>query len=120
MLTAVCPKIPMRNKIISREFYVGKLGFTELGDPDFMGYLMVKKDDVEIHFFEYRDLDPLQNYGQIYIRTNDIDSWHNLAKEQALMFAKFGQMQAKPWKQKEFSLLDPDHNLLTFGQYIGE
>jgi hypothetical protein len=24
----------------------------------------------------------------------------------------------KPWGQKEFALLDPDHNLLTFGQAI--
>jgi hypothetical protein len=24
----------------------------------------------------------------------------------------------KPWGQQEFSLLDPDHNLLTFGESI--
>ncbi len=27
-------------------------------------------------------------------------------------------LQIKPWGQKEFSLLDPDHNLLTFGQSV--
>jgi len=26
------------------------------------------------------------------------------------------QLQAKPWEQKEFAWLDPDNNLLTFGQ----
>lgn len=25
------------------------------------------------------------------------------------------RLQTKPWGQKEFSLLDPDNNLLTFG-----
>lgn len=25
-------------------------------------------------------------------------------------------LQTQPWKQKEFALLDPDNNLLTFGQ----
>jgi hypothetical protein len=29
-----------------------------------------------------------------------------------------GQLEIKPWGQKEFALLDPDHNLLTFGQSI--
>jgi hypothetical protein len=27
-----------------------------------------------------------------------------------------GKLQTKPWGQKEFSILDPDNNLLTFGQ----
>jgi hypothetical protein len=27
-------------------------------------------------------------------------------------------LETKPWGMREFSLLDPDHNLLTFGQEI--
>lgn len=27
-----------------------------------------------------------------------------------------GHLQTKPWGQREFALLDPDNNLLTFGQ----
>lgn len=30
----------------------------------------------------------------------------------------FENLQTKPWGQKEFVLLDPDNNLLTFGQSI--
>lgn len=29
-----------------------------------------------------------------------------------------GQLEIKPWGQKEFSVLDPDNNLLTFGQSL--
>jgi hypothetical protein len=29
-----------------------------------------------------------------------------------------GQLEPKPWGQKEFSMLDPDNNLLTFGQSL--
>jgi hypothetical protein len=29
-----------------------------------------------------------------------------------------GNLQTKPWGQKEFSILDPDHNLLTFGESV--
>jgi hypothetical protein len=28
-------------------------------------------------------------------------------------------LEIKPWGQKNFSILDPDHNLLTFGQSLG-
>jgi hypothetical protein len=27
-------------------------------------------------------------------------------------------LATKPWGQREFSLLDPDHNLLTFGETV--
>lgn len=29
-----------------------------------------------------------------------------------------GPLQTKPWGQREFALLDPDNNLITFGQGI--
>ena len=29
-----------------------------------------------------------------------------------------GKLSVKPWGQIEFSILDPDNNLLTFGQAI--
>jgi hypothetical protein len=29
-----------------------------------------------------------------------------------------GNLRVTPWGQKEFSMLDPDNNLLTFGQSI--
>jgi hypothetical protein len=35
-----------------------------------------------------------------------------------LMLPQAGHLEIKPWGMKEFSLLDPDHNLLTFGQDI--
>ena len=29
-----------------------------------------------------------------------------------------GSLEIKPWGQKEFSVLDPDNNLLTFGESL--
>jgi hypothetical protein len=43
MLTEINPKLPMRDKAVTREFYLTKLGFEEFGSADFDGYLMVKK-----------------------------------------------------------------------------
>lgn len=69
MLTDINPKLPMRNKKTTLDFYCGQLGFNIFGNADYDGYLMLEKDQVQIHFFEFRDLDPKENYGQVYIRT---------------------------------------------------
>ncbi len=118
MLTEINPKLPMRDKAVTREFYLTKLGFEEYGIADFEGYLMVKKDNVQIHFFEFRELNPRENYGQDYIRTDDIDGLYKSLLEKKVSIHPNGHLQIKQWGQKEFSLLDPDNNLLTFGQSI--
>lgn len=115
MLTDIHPKLPMRDKAVTKYFYLNQLSFREFGG-DFEGYLMVQKDRIQIHFFEFKALDPNVNYGQVYIRTENINEWYRLALEKKLNIPAAGHLQAKPWNQEEFSLLDPDHNLLTFGQ----
>lgn len=118
VLQAIHPKLPMRNKDRTRAYYVNQLGFEELGDPGFDEYLMVAKDRIEIHFFLYADLDPEQNYGQTYIRTDNIAAYYASLRKDGIAIHPNGALTAKPWGQMEFSLLDPDNNLLTFGQRI--
>lgn len=115
MLTAIHPKLPMRNKAITKEYYTRHLGFVPVSTVDFEGYLMLKKDSIEIHFFEYADLNPLENYGQVYIRTNEIELLYQQLIDSETSIHPNGNLQLKPWGQLEFSLLDPDHNLITFG-----
>ena len=116
MLTAIHPKLPMRNKAITRDYYINQLGFKELGSDDFKEYLMVKKDTIEIHFFEFKELDPKENYGQVYIRVEGIDTFYQTLLDHKVRIHPNGYLEPKPWGQREFSLLDPDNNLLTFGQ----
>jgi catechol 2,3-dioxygenase-like lactoylglutathione lyase family enzyme len=118
MLTDIHPKLPMRDKMLTKAFYLEHLSFELVGDEDFEGYLMLYKDKVEIHFFEFKALNPLENYGQVYIRTTQIEALYQLALERQLNIPTLGHLSQKPWGQMEFSLLDPDHNLLTFGQTI--
>jgi catechol 2,3-dioxygenase-like lactoylglutathione lyase family enzyme len=115
MLTTINPKLPMRNKAITRDFYLNKLGFKEFGSADYDGYLMVEKDNIQIHFFEFEKLDPKENYGQVYIRTDDIEAFYHFIKDKNINHTK---LDHKPWMQQEFSILDPDTNLLTFGQPV--
>lgn len=118
MLTAVHPKLPMRDKEVTKDFYLNKLGFSEFGSADFDGYLMVQKDNIQIHFFEFKELDPKENYGQVYIRTDDIDQFYQELLSIKTPIHPNGHLQIKPWNQKEFSVSDPDNNLLTFGQSL--
>lgn len=58
MFTAIHPKLPMRDKTVRRNFYMHQLGFREFGNADYSGYLMMEKDNIQIHFFEFKALDP--------------------------------------------------------------
>lgn len=116
MLTAVHPKLPMSNKQATLRFYK-QLGFQVLGG-DFDAYLMVQKDNVELHFFSFPDINPLENYGQIYIRVNQIQEWYNEVQQKGIAIHSNAPLQIKPWGQVEFSILDPDNNLITFGEAV--
>ena len=118
MLTAVHPKLPMRNKEITRKYYLTHLGFKDIGETDYEGYLMMEKDRIQLHFFEFKALDPRENYGQVYIRTVDIDGFYQSLLERGVKIHPNGPLENKPWGQWEFTILDPDHNLLTFGQGV--
>jgi catechol 2,3-dioxygenase-like lactoylglutathione lyase family enzyme len=116
MLTAVNPKLPMRDKNITNDFYINNLGFEQVAD--YADYLILRKDSVEMHFFAFAGLNPDENYGQVYIRTDDIDSFYESLLARNVSIHPAGGLQPKPWGQKEFSMLDPDKNLLTFGQRL--
>ncbi len=116
MLKDIIPKLPMRNKSLTKEFYLNQLSFELISD--YGDYILLKKDEIEIHFFEFNSLDPLENYGQVYIRVMDIDRLYKMLLDNAIAIHPNGHLEVKPWRQKEFSLLDPDNNLLTFGQAI--
>ena len=118
MLTDIHPKLPMRNKAVTRDFYLNVLEFQDFGTSNFENYLMLQKDRIQIHFFKFEDLDPKENYSQLYIRVDDINAYYKLLLSKKASIHPNGHLQSKPWGQKEFSILDPDHNLLTFGQSI--
>lgn len=114
---SIIPKLPAQNLQATREFYVEKLGFHQVGG-NYPDYLMLKRDDIEIHLFLYGDLDVLRNYGMCYIRVSDIEGLYNNLKAKGIKPSDGKQPEIKPWKQKEFSVIDINHNLLTFGETV--
>ncbi len=118
MLKEISPKLPMRDKAITKKYYCNDLNFVEFGNADHEEYLMLQKDNVQIHFFIFKTLEPTENYGQVYIRTDDIEKLYESMLAKNIKIHPSGNLSVKPWGQKEFSLLDPDNNLLTFGQSV--
>lgn len=117
MLNEINPKLPMRDKCVTKDYYT-KLGFALVGQEDYEGYLMLRKDRIELHFFEFKALDPKENYGQVYIRTDAINTLYQSYLDKKIKIHPNAPLEVKPWGQKEFSLLDPDNNLLTFGESV--
>ena len=118
MLTLVCPKLPMRVKTVTKEYYLNQLGFQEIGFANFESYMILKKDNVELHFFIFLDLVPEENYGQVFIWVDNIDQLYQELIEKGVNIHPNGSLAVKPWGQKEFAILDPDSNLITFGQAV--
>jgi len=104
----------MRDSAVTAAFYSQQLGFQIIGIyPD---YLIVKRDPIEIHFFLHPNMDPHTNDGQVYIRVNGIDALYQTWLSQGVSIHPNGILANKPWGQREFAILDPDFNLLTFGE----
>ena len=118
MLLEVNPKLPMRSKAATKAYYTDQLGFEQAGSADYDGYLMLQKDSIQLHFFEFKELDPKENYGQVYIRVKGIEGFYQSLLDKQVAIHPNAPLQTKPWVQKEFSLLDPDNNLLTFGESV--
>ncbi len=118
MYKFISPKLPMRNKAKTKNYYLNQLDFEQFGSDDFPDYLMVKKEKIEIHFFLFEELNPKENYGQVYIRVENIEKLYQYFLETKVKIHPNGALKETSWGMKEFHLLDPDHNLLTFGESI--
>lgn len=113
-LQAIHPKLPMRHKATSLQYYAGLLQFEVRAD--YGDYLLLQKDAIELHLFHYAGLDPATNYGQVYIRVQGIEAWYGQLQAAGVPIHPHAPLTRKPWGQLEFALLDPDNNLLTFGE----
>jgi len=118
MLHSICPKLPMRDKAATKNYYLYQLGFEQFGSDEFPDYLMIKKENIEIHFFLFKELNPKENYGQVYIRVSEIEKIYRDFLDRKIHIHPNGALQETSWGMKEFHLLDPDNNLLTFGEIV--
>ena len=94
----------------TRDFYVGQLGFAgNYADGD---YLIVKRDDMEIHFWKTTDRQFPENTS-CYIRGGQVSALYEEFRQRGV--PKLSPFEVRPWNMKEFYVWDPHGNLMTFG-----
>ncbi len=94
----------------SAAFYTKQLGFAVLYQQ--AGYLIVKRDDMELHFWKTEDRQFSENTS-CYIRGGQVGTLH--AEFAARGVPRVSPFEVRPWNMKEFYVHDPHGNLLKFG-----
>jgi len=95
----------------SAEFFVSKLGFTK--DHVAQGeYGIVSNGPVQIHFWACTDRHIAEATG-CRVQVQGIEGLHAKCASNAIVHPN-APLTGKPWGTKEFAILDPDGNLVTF------
>ena len=116
MISAVIPKLPFINKDGTIDFY-NTIGFQL--DADYGQYLIFSIEQTELHFFSHDNLNPKKSDFMIYLRVNaEIEKLYNKLIDSGISIHPNGKLEKKPWNQIEFSIIDPNGTLLTFGQFV--
>jgi catechol 2,3-dioxygenase-like lactoylglutathione lyase family enzyme len=108
------PILPACDIAETVDFY-GKLGFAVVRLWEGFGapYLILRRDDVELHFFHDAGTDAKRNDHGCYLRLADAqgvyDEWAPLG------LAHLHPISDTPWGMREFSVSDPSGNLLRVG-----
>jgi len=93
------------------EFYTDLLGFSPTYYVDDQ-YLIVRRDEMEIHFWYTNDRSLSEN-SSCYVRGGQvIELYEDFTKRGVPRLSEF---LVRPWDMKEFHILDPHGNLLRFG-----
>jgi hypothetical protein len=132
MFGKAIPNLPARDLDATAAMYA-RIGFERANRHD--GYLIVEREDAELHFFASPELDPGTTAGMAYLRVVDVDAFH--AEVVAVGFEVLGPdelherwanggplerisaVEDKPWGLRQFALFDVDNNLLQIGQPLG-
>lgn len=113
MLQTIMPKIPFTDKEKTLNYYKN-LGFKLIAD--YGDYLILENNQLEIHFFHYPSLEKEKSDFMLYIRCVEIENLYQNLQDNEVEIHPNGPLQVKSWGQKEFSLIDPNGTLLTFGE----
>jgi predicted enzyme related to lactoylglutathione lyase len=115
MLQILIPRLPARDIEETKNFYVNKLSFSL--KSHYNNYLILSKDNVEIHFYYDESLNPAASDRMIYLRVSEkIKALYEEFTKKGVQTVHSGKLETKPWGQTEFSIVDTNGTLLTFGQ----
>lgn len=110
------PVLPSRSLTRTIAFYE-RLGFS--GSLLAAGtYAILTRGDLELHFVPHPGLVPEECYAGCYMRVGEVDEIHAAfapARLPAHGIPRLESVANKPWRMREFALVDEDGNLVKFG-----
>ncbi len=114
MADRATPNLPSRDLVATSRFYA-KLGFRETFRDD--GWLIVERGPLQIEFFPSTGHNPRKYHSSCCIRVSDLDLLHAAFREAGLSTShcdvpRISAPVDQPWGLREFSVIDPDGNLL--------
>ncbi|HWZ04605.1 MAG TPA: VOC family protein [Mucilaginibacter sp.] len=116
MLKSAVPILASLNEEETIKFYTEKLGFTFYSSWE--GYLILGLDKINLHLWPCTDPEIAKNTG-CYINVKGIDKLY--AKYEPLgIIHPNGKLEEKPWRMKQFSILDNNGNIIHFGEDMGD
>ena len=118
MADRATPNLPSRDFAATSAFYAA-LGF-EQGWRD-AGWMILRRGELQLEFFPYPDLDPLQSSFGCCLRLDDLDGFYAACQAAGLPEARSGQPRLNPPRREAWGgvvgyLVDPDGTLLRLVQ----
>jgi len=124
---AAVPVLPASNIARSTEFYNEAVGLRIVHQSG--GYAVLSKDAIQIHLWAATDeswkarqaMPPIESGAESFIAgtascrvlVDDIDELYGELNAKHIVHPN-GHLESKPYGHREFSILDPDNNLVTF------
>lgn len=112
MITKLIPQLPSLDLGRTEDFYTRKLGFAMKRKYD--GFLILVNRSLELHFWFCQEPMIPQN-SSVYCQVDNIEELYDECERFGIVHPN-AHLENKPWGIKEFYAVDPDGNLLKFGQ----
>lgn len=109
------PTLVIKDMRKAVDFYTGKLGFAvalESGG----NYTAVARDFVQFGLVQDKNA-PKGRSGSCYIKMASVDVFYDELMKRGVKLTS--ELKTQPSKMREFSVTDPDGNVLIFGEYTG-
>jgi catechol 2,3-dioxygenase-like lactoylglutathione lyase family enzyme len=114
-ITAIVPQLPSTCLEATSRFYRQKLGFREVGRyPDL---LILKLQEQELQFWRTTDATLAEN-SACYVRVRNIAALYKAYTAVPELLRPEHALAVRAWGMNEFYVLDPDGNLLKFGEPV--
>lgn len=110
------PGISVRDIQVAYAFYSDVLGFEKVfenGTP--VGFMVLKKDEAEIHLNQYRDHKPT-TVNVFHMFVDDVDALYAVCVAAGVRIIK--SLQNKDYGHRAFVLTDPDGNRIDVARPI--